>query len=394
MFPMRTTLFLAAALCLAVAAPAQSLRYLGQQHLPTATRFAGIPVGGLSGLDPAPGADRFVALSDDRSVHGPARFYTLRLDLAQFRRSPEPGHAGVHIEAVTPLLDRDGAPFARDTIDPEAIRWLPDGRLAWSNEGQRSEAGFQDPSVRLMHADGRWAQDLAVPDAYRPQGSVRGQALGDRGVRNNLALESLALSPDGRTLWTATENALVQDGPAASLAHGSRSRLLAIDLASGEAVAEYLIEVEPVQLPPQPAAGLATNGLVELLALSEQTFIAVERSFSLGAQTPGQPVTGNSIRLFWVDLRGATNVAGLADTRSATPARKRLLLDLSTLRNDDGSALALDNIEGISWGPAVDGLPTLILVSDNNFNREQFTQFIALQVVGPLIGPQEAPAAD
>ena len=70
--------------------------------------------------------------------------------------------------------------------------------------------------------------------------------------------------------------------------------------------------------------------------------------------------------------------------------RKRLLLDLATLRHDDGSVLALDNIEGISWGPPVDGLPTLILVSDNNFNREQFTQFIALQVVGPL----DAGAAD
>jgi hypothetical protein len=65
--------------------------------------------------------------------------------------------------------------------------------------------------------------------------------------------------------------------------------------------------------------------------------------------------------------------------------RKRLPLDLATLVNDDGSTLAVDNIEGISWGPASPtGRPTLILVSDNNFSNTQVTQFIALEVVGDL----------
>jgi hypothetical protein len=57
-----------------------------------------------------------------------------------------------------------------------------------------------------------------------------------------------------------------------------------------------------------------------------------------------------------------------------------LLADLSDFRNDDGSALALDNIEGLTLGPVVGGKQTLILVSDNNFGAAQFTQFIALEV--------------
>ncbi len=32
------------------------------------------------------------------------------------------------------------------------------------------------------------------------------------GIRNNLAFESLTISPDQKTLFTATENALFQDG--------------------------------------------------------------------------------------------------------------------------------------------------------------------------------------
>jgi hypothetical protein len=57
-----------------------------------------------------------------------------------------------------------------------------------------------------------------------------------------------------------------------------------------------------------------------------------------------------------------------------------MLLDLSSLTNDDGSVLALDNIEGITFGPTVNGKRTLILVSDNNFNPAQFTQFVAFTV--------------
>ena len=66
--------------------------------------------------------------------------------------------------------------------------------------------------------------------------------------------------------------------------------------------------------------------------------------------------------------------------RDVVPVKRTMLLDLSSLRNDDGSVLALDNIEGITLGPLVDGKRTLILVSDNNVNPAQFTQFIALLI--------------
>ncbi|MDP3287681.1 MAG: FxDxF family PEP-CTERM protein, partial [Methyloversatilis sp.] len=63
-----------------------------------------------------------------------------------------------------------------------------------------------------------------------------------------------------------------------------------------------------------------------------------------------------------------------------TAVSKTLLLDLSDLKNDDGSTLALDNIEGLTFGPSFNGKQTLILASDNNFGATQFTQFIALEV--------------
>ncbi len=380
-------LCLATLLALPLPSGAQTLVYLGQQIVPSGTPFAGTTVGGLSGIDRIAGGNRYLAIADDRSALQPARFYELTLDLAQFSRSATPGWSGVSFNAVTTILQPDGSPFALNTVDPESLRINPaTGGLLWSNEGQRAAAGLQAPTVRAMSASGVFERDYAVPARYLPAGTAGGTAPGDRGIRNNLAFESLALSLDGRTLYTATENALVQDGPASSTATTSPSRILSFDLASGVAGAEWVYEVAPVVLPPQPAGGFATNGLVELLAVGDREFIAVERSFAVGAASPGAGPnglpTGNSIRLFHVDARGATDVSGLDSLAGAsvTPVSKTLLADLSDFRNDDGSALALDNIEGITWGPSVGGLPTLILVSDNNFSGTQFTQFVALQL--------------
>ena len=65
---------------------------------------------------------------------------------------------------------------------------------------------------------------------------------------------------------------------------------------------------------------------------------------------------------------------------SVVPVKKTLLLDLSELKNADGSALAQGNIEGITLGPVFNGRRTVILVADNNFTRGQLTQFIALEM--------------
>ncbi len=375
-------------------AQAQSLQYIGQQIVPSGTQFQGTTVGGLSGIDFVASSGRYVAISDDRSSFNPARYYELTLDLAQFVRSANPGQAGVGFQSVTTILDSNGQPFASNTLDPEGIRYnAAAGTLVWSNEGQRAAAGLQNPTVHEMTLAGGALRDFAVPTTFNPVGSVAGTAPGDGGIRNNLAFESLTFSTDGRTLYTATENALVQDGAAAALGVGSPSRIVSFDTTTGAAGAQWVYTVEPVVLPPNPAGGFATNGLVELLALGDRQFIAVERSFAVGAATPGVGPnglpTGNTIRLYFVDASNATDVSGLPSLAGAsyTPAAKTLLLDLSTLMHDDGTPLALDNIEGITWGPEYNGKPTLVLVSDNNFGATQFTQFVALSVTSPIPEP-------
>lgn len=373
----------------AVSAPAHAagpfaMTYLGQQIVPSATQYSGTTVGGLSGIDFDSASGHYFAISDDRSSINPARFYELSLDLSKFQRSATPGMSGVNFNAVTTIQKPGGGSFAASTVDPEGLRFnQATGSFYWSNEGQRSVAGFQAPTVREMKADGSYIRDFAVPTRYLPAGSAAGTTAGDRGIYNNLAFESLTLSTDGKTLYTATENALTQDGPTATLTNGSPARLLSFDVATGASGAEYVYEVEKVVLPPNPPGGFATNGLTDLLAIGDRQFIAIERSFAVGAITPGTPVTGNTIRLYQLDARNATDVSGLdsiAGLVNVQAVQKTLLLDLSDLKNTDGSSLALDNIEGLTWGPTVNGRQTLLLVSDNNFSGTQFTQFVALGV--------------
>ncbi len=382
----------AALTLLALPGFAQTLTYLGQQVVPTSESFRGLPVGGLSSLDYVPATGRYLAISDDRSDRGPARFYELALDLSKFSRSAEPGQAGVSWVNMTTIFDLDGQPFGRNMVDPESLRL--DGRrnlIYWGNEGQRTSASMQNPTVRRMHPDGKPAGEFPVPGYYNPSGSASGLAAGDMGVYNNLAFESIAITPDGKTVWTMTENGLAQDSLPTAVGRGSRARLLSFDLDTGKAGAEYVYDVGPVPFAPARPGDFATNGVPDMLALSATEFIVIERAFAVGAITPGiaahtrQP-TSNTIKLYRIDTRGATDVSGWPSIkgREVVPVKRTMLLDLSSLKNDDGSVLALDNIEGIALGPVIDGKRTLILVSDNNFNPAQFTQFIALTIDGPL----------
>lgn len=366
------------------------LSYLGQQIVTSGTQFAGTTVGGLSGLDYIAASNSYIAISDDRSAINAARFYGLSLDISKFQRSATAGAAGVSFNSVTTIQQAGGGAFAPNTVDPESIRYDPSrNAIYWSNEGQRTAAGLQSPTVREMHTDGSYVRDFSVPAYYTPSGSTSGLNVGDKGVYNNLAFENLTISQDGKTLYTATENGLAQDTLPTSVNNGSNSRILSFDIATGQSGPQYVYQVAPVVLAPNPAGQFATNGLTDFISVGDRQFITIERSFATGAQTPGTPVTGNSIRLFYADARNATDVSSFESIAglNVQAVSKTFLLDLSTLKNDDGSALALDNIEGITLGPQVNGKSTLLLVSDNNFSGTQFTQFVALQI-SPVPEPE------
>ncbi len=194
-------------------------------------------------------------------------------------------------------------------------------------------------------------------------------------MSDNLGFESLALSPGGSVLFTATENALLQDGPTADLDTGSPSRLLVFDLERGAPMAEYLYVVESVPDEPQPDGAFRMNGISEILALDDHRLLVLERSFSAGV--------GNRGRLYLVDLQGATDiheVDSLRDHEGTAPRAltKRLVADLADLGVDP------DNLEAMAFGPVLpDGRRLLVMMADNNFQPSvQDNQVLAFAISG------------
>ncbi len=335
-----------------------SLEFIGESTLPTGTMFQATEVGGLSALVYDPKADQYLALADDRGSINDARYYSLGIDLSGDLLT----QGGVIIRKVVVLRDATGQPFAPSTVDPEGLALTADGVLYLSSEGDANQ-GF-DPFVQSTSVVGRSLETLPLP--YKFMAQIPGL-----GIRNNLAFESLTLAPDGQSLFTATENALFQDGPPSLLNHGSPCRILRYEVATGFPREEYIYWTDAIAQPPTTPGGFATNGLVELLAADDDSLIALERSFSVGV--------GNAIKLYGVDLRPANDVQGVdflgRVIRSFVPIEKSLLLDLGTL------GITLDNVEGMTFGPRLsDGRRSLLLVSDNNFNGAQFTQFLAFAV--------------
>lgn len=333
-----------------------SVDFIGMVAFPSGYTFAGTEVGGLSGLAWDERRGQYYALSDDPSSIDPARFYTLTIDVSD--GSLDAGD--VTFTSVTTLLDDDRQPFATNGIDPEGIALARQGQLYVASEGFPTADPPIAPFVDRFNLQGRPTASLGIPDVFLPAP--------DRGVRPNLGFESLATTPDGRTLVTATEAALVQDGPAADVGQSSFARILEFQLAPRRPGAQYVYVVDPVAEAPDPAGAFRVNGLVELLPLDDAgTLLALERSFSVGK--------GNTVRLYEVSTRQATDVSGLDSLAGVDfePVEKRLLLDFADL------GIEPDNLEALAFGPRLpDGRIPLIVASDDNFAGNQETQFIGL----------------
>ena len=267
------------------------------------------------------------------------RFYTVGLDVRDGRLAD----GDVRFKDVTTLLAPGGQPYAPFSLDPEGLALTKDRELIFTSEGIANS--LIDPFVRRYSLDGR---SSATCRSRRRSGSPPTSP-----AASARTWASRAPASSGRDLFVAAENALFQDGPPATVSGGSPARILRYDLRSGRPDRQWIYTTDPVAQPPVPPTAFSVNGLVELLPLDDDSLIAMERSFSVGA-----PGTGNTIKLYEVSLRGAV-------------ARKKLLLDLDEL------GIPLDNVEGMTFGPRLPhGRRSVVLVSDNNFAPAQFTQFL------------------
>jgi hypothetical protein len=345
------------------------VEFLGEVVVPTGTTFEGTEIGGLSSITYDAGRGVYHTLSDDqgnRPTGNPVRYYTVAIDLTDGTLDD----GDVSFVGVTQLFEHQKSPFPPGGLDPEGFTLGREGFFFMSSEGNIFADPIIDPFIRRYNQNGRVTADLPVPNKYIPNGV-------DWGVRFNLAFESLNPTPDGRSLVTAGEGALFQDGPASTYTNGSLARILVYDLRKHIPTTEYVYEVAPWA---EPSTIFGVNGIVEVLPIDDAgTMLLMERSFSVGGTQGGG--TGNVVVINEVSTQGATDVLDIdalyegGSPIAFTPVSQRQVFEFDDL------GIPIDNIEGMTFGPPLaDGRQTLVIVSDNNFSAGQFTQFILLAV--------------
>jgi len=331
--------------------------------------YGEMPVGELSGLTYDGGRDVYYAVSDNRGDAGtPGKLFTLDIRL----EADGSGIADVTILDVT-FLDADAGPersaYGSGAIDAEEVVLLSDDRLAVSSE--RDGDGI--PWIRFFDMDGNWIGSTAVPDRFVPGP--------DGGVRSNLAFEAMAVSSDGRSLYVANEQALIQDGPQSDVEQGTWVRISRYDLAeqTPSVTAEFAYITEPIFAYPTEGT-YADNGVVAMLDPGELApkydLLVLERAYSSGI--------GNHVALFGVQLNDATDVQAVVSLGEATElvtVTKEELLSISAIGEMSDAPVVPDNLEAMVIGrPLSDGTSVLYLLSDNNFNASQRNLVVAFGV--------------
>ncbi len=344
------------------------MEFIGEVFLPHGHPVAGTRLLGLSGLARLGDTDTYLAICDD--VDGPARYYTLTIDIAD--GSLDDGD--VEVTGVT-LLNGPNGPIEAGTFDLEGIA-LDAGAatLLITSEGRGD--GPDDAHAPFVYRNSRAGQfvgEVVLPGRY-DQTMTAGH-----GVYNSGGFESLVFSLDHATLWMAAETALQQDGPKPTLEDPSHLRIMQWDSRDGahmSLAAEYVYE-----LTDREGSTILTSdeggdrSMVDLLPVTDTVLLALEREW-IG----GEPRTNTRpIALYEIDVAGADNVADVeALSGSETMVEKRLLLDLDTLRQA-GHVERVGSFESMIFGPTLDdGRRTLIMVEDNDDGVD--TQIIAFAV--------------
>ncbi len=334
--------------------PLPLLLWLGESTRPSGASYPGISAeprfGSISGLAPDADTGQWIGVIDDRD---PTRITWLNVTV---------GPKGLEVTPtrMMPLRAGPGVPERTATrADLEAVVALANGTFVMTEEGHRVEetGDVWQPALLQVNRDAVVTNVIQFPPAFQIT------AEGKTGLRDNQGFESLAVTPRGR-LIAGLEQPLIEDG-LVSFEQGAPGRLVEF-VPSGNTFKpgrqwRYMISPTPFLENFEEICSDGENGLVELLAFSETTLIAMERSCLV---TRDNQFTANTVQLFSVEL-----VEG--------EARKRLLLDFQSIIPRLSPALSrLENFEALTFGPIVNGTKTLLIGSDDNFRASQKTSFL------------------
>lgn len=346
------------------------LAFVKDWNFATGTKLKTYEVGGLSALSYNPAQKNFIALSDDRGGKGDPRWFELELQFT--------GQVDLKLTEVKALKNESKKVFPERVIDPEGVVWLEENLVLVSSEGEQEASPNYAPRLMLFNSQGQWLKDVPVPSVFWDESQI-----GRFGVRNNMAFEALTSDPSRRWVYVSTESALAQDGPVAEFEQGSVTRIVEFDREGDELteVAQLPYPVEPIPLDINPSQGLEVgmNGVSDFLALGQRRFLVMERAYLANR--------GKNInRIYFADCLHASDVKDLPSLKDQTytSCEKKLVFEFDSVLNRLTSGhTRIDNLEGMAlWQEPSNGKYYVLFVADNNFRKEQASQFMLFELKG------------
>lgn len=347
------------------------LKLLDTYMIPYQFTFDSTQVGGLSGIDYDPVSKSYFAISDDRSDINPARFYTFHIQMNDSKIDT------VIFEKRTYLKNDRGNFFPSSksgqagAVDPEALRldtWTRN--LVWTSEGERiinqPNTILENPKIFVSDSIGNYLDTFELPYQLRVSPE-------EKGTRRNGGFEGFTFSGDGKYLFAAVEEPLIQDDHRAGPGDSSATvRIIKYDRISKKPLAQFAYQIDPVAYAPQPASAFKINGISDILWMQKDKLLIIERSYSSGRLSC-------TIRIFLADLKDAQDISSFESIKGIEikKVHKQLLLNMDTL------GIFVDNVEGVTFGPTLPtGNQSLIFISDNNFTNPLPSQLFLFELEG------------
>ncbi len=228
-------------------------------------------------------------------------------------------------------------------MDSEGIAIDKKGNLIISTETLFSSSST---FIKLFNSNGEFLDNISLTNKFTPSynkdfdkvktstsSSVQVvRTYYNWGVRSNRGFESLTISPSNKFLFTANESPLIQDK-----ANLVRIVKLANSGNNYFANSEFLYPLENNK----------NNGLVDLLAIDDQTLYTLERGFD----EKTKEVTSKIFKVI-LNTKSYLSIDSIDSRKELDVLSKELVLDLENLKHSFPKAFQkIDNIEGMSLGP-------------------------------------------
>lgn len=214
-------------------------------------------------------------------------------------------------------------------------------------------------SIREFTMDGKYVRDAAVPGSYT------------NFFADNRSFEALTISPDGKTMWTANEEALRHDGPRSGKDRPTTVRMQRFmrDGADGEwaPAGQWAYECDAPEDSIADEGDYCLCGVSALAALPNGGLLVLERECSLS--------TKGRNRIYMPSFINATDVSGIASLTNGVPfVKAEKGAPLAEVRDGGGFLLNFDIAiyEGMCLGRRhSDGSYALVLVADGGWTTHR-----------------------